>query len=243
MVVRVLIVHDYQPWLRFVLSIVHQMPELLVIAEAANGLEAFKKAIQLQPDLILLDIGLPILNGIEAARQIREHNPQAKILFLSEKRSEDVIREALSTGSGYVVKSAAARELLQAVQAVLRGERFVSAIVSNLSDEHDKQPLIAGNHRHEFYYGDGAIVEGFAQFVKTTLEKGDAVIVLATDSHRAGILEKLRDDGVDVCAAVDEQRYIPLDVADSEPKFRFAQYLTAQAVTTAKQKNRRVGVA
>jgi len=242
--VRVLIVDDYQPWLRFIPSILHQMPELQVIAEASDGLEAFKKAIQLQPDLILLDIGLPILNGIEAARQIREHNPQAKILFLSEQRSEDVVRDALSTGSGYVVKSsAAAGELLQAVKAVLNGERFVSAIVPNFNEEHDRQPLMAGNRRHEFYYGDGAIVEGFAQFVTMTLEKGDSAIVLAADSHRAGILQKLRDAGVDVCAAVDEHRYIPLDVADSEPKFRFAEYLTAQAVTTAKQRKRRVGVA
>jgi DNA-binding NarL/FixJ family response regulator len=243
MVVRVLIVDDYQSWLRFIPTILHQMPELQVIAEASDGLEAFKKAIQLQPDLILLDIGLPILNGIEAARQIREHNRQAKILFLSEQCSEDVVRDALSTGSGYVVKSSAAGDLLQAVKAVLSGERFVSAIVPNLNEEHDQQPLMAGNRRHEFYNGDGAILEVFAQFVTTTLEKGDAVIVLATDSHRAGILQKLRDAGVDVCAAIDEQRYIPLDVADSEPKFRFAEYLTAQAVTTARKQRRRVGVA
>ena len=90
----------------------------------------------------------------------------------------------------------------------------MSAIVPNLNEEHDKQPLVAGNRFHEFYFGDGAflrvwgwgIVKGFAKFVTTTLEKADAVIVSATDSHRAGILQKLRDA---VCAAVDEHRYIP----------------------------------
>jgi DNA-binding NarL/FixJ family response regulator len=146
MVVRVLVVDDYQPWLRFVPSILQQVPELQVIGQASDGREAVQKAIQLQPDLILLDIGLPTLNGIEAARQIREHNHQAKILFLSEQRSQDVVREALSTGLGYVVKSYAARELLHAVNAVLNGEQFVSAIVPHFKEqvtqqEQVKQPL------------------------------------------------------------------------------------------------------
>jgi GAF domain-containing protein len=91
-------------------------------------LEAVQQARQLQPDLILLDIGLLTLNGIEAARQILEISPGSKILFVSENRSVDIVREALSTGAGgYVVKSDAAGELLPAVNAVLEGKRFVSA--------------------------------------------------------------------------------------------------------------------
>jgi DNA-binding NarL/FixJ family response regulator len=82
----------------------------------------------MQPDLILLDIGLPSLNGIEAARRIREISPKSKILFVSQNRSPDIAEEALSTGAdGYVVKTDGASELLAAVKAVLEGKRFVSA--------------------------------------------------------------------------------------------------------------------
>jgi DNA-binding NarL/FixJ family response regulator len=87
-----------------------------------------EQAKALQPDLILLDIGLPIINGIEAARRIREVSPLSKILFVSESRSPEIAEEALKTGAnGYVVKSDAATELLPAIKAVLEGKRFISA--------------------------------------------------------------------------------------------------------------------
>ena len=102
--------------------------EFQIIANARDGAEAVQKARQLQPDLILPDVGLPTLNGIEAARRIEEVCATSKIVFVSENRSPDIAGEALSTGAGgYVVKSDAASELLPAVKAVLEGKRFVSA--------------------------------------------------------------------------------------------------------------------
>jgi DNA-binding NarL/FixJ family response regulator len=125
---RVLLVDDYEPWLAFVLNALKKEPQLEIVAQASDGLEAVQRAEQLEPDLILLDIGLPKLNGIEAARRIREVSPTSKILFVSENRSPDVAEEALSNGAGgYVVKSDAASELLPAVKAVLEGKRFISA--------------------------------------------------------------------------------------------------------------------
>jgi DNA-binding NarL/FixJ family response regulator len=92
-----------------------------------DGLEAVQQAQQLQPDLIILDIGLPKLNGIEAARRIREVSSKSKILFVSENRSVDVAQESLKNGAGgYVLKSGAAGELLPAVRVVLEGRRFIS---------------------------------------------------------------------------------------------------------------------
>jgi DNA-binding NarL/FixJ family response regulator len=91
---------------------------LQIVGEVADGLEVVRKAQELPPDLILLDIGLPVLNGIEAARQIRRLAPESKILFLSQGSSADVVQEALSFGVlGYVVKAHAGSDLLAAVDA------------------------------------------------------------------------------------------------------------------------------
>ena len=140
--VRVLVVDDYEPWRRFVSTTLQKQPELQIVGEVTDGFEAVQKAQQLQPDLILLDIGLPTLNGIEAARRIREVSPKSKILFVSENRSWDIVEEALRTGAGgYVVKSDATGELLPAVEAVLKGKQFVSASLAGIyltgpKDEH-----------------------------------------------------------------------------------------------------------
>ena len=121
-------VDDYEPFRRFVCSTLGKRPDLQVVCEVSDGLEAVQKAEELQPDLIVLDIGLPSLNGIEAARRIRKLSPKSKILFASQESSADIVQHALSSGAlGYVVKGRAASELLTAVEAVLRNEQFVSS--------------------------------------------------------------------------------------------------------------------
>jgi DNA-binding NarL/FixJ family response regulator len=123
---RVLVVEDSKEFRKFICSTLAERPELQIVGEVADGLQAIQKAEELQPDLIVLDIGLPSLNGIEVARQIRSLSPESKILFVSQESSVDVVREALHTGaSGYVVKTDAGRDLLEAVNAVLRGEQFI----------------------------------------------------------------------------------------------------------------------
>jgi DNA-binding NarL/FixJ family response regulator len=129
--VRVLVVEDFEPFRRFVCSILGKRPELQVVCEVSDGLEAVQKAEELQPDLILLDIGLPTLNGIEVARQIRKLSPQSKILFVTQESSADVIKEALSLGAmGYVIKTRVKSELLFALEAVREGRQFVSSGLS-----------------------------------------------------------------------------------------------------------------
>jgi len=126
--VRVLVVDDFEAWRRFVCSMLRKNPELQVVGEASDGLEAVHKAEQLQPDLIVLDLALPTLNGIEAARQIRKLAPESKILVLSQESSADVVQEALSSGvRGYVLKTRAGVDLLAAVEAVLERRQFVSS--------------------------------------------------------------------------------------------------------------------
>jgi DNA-binding NarL/FixJ family response regulator len=125
--VRVLVVDDFERFRRFVCSTLGKRQDLQVIGEASDGLEAVRKAEELNPDLIVLDIGLPTLNGIEVARRIRDLCPECKILFMSQVSSADVVREAFCLGAmGYVVKAYARRELSAAVEAVCQGRQFVS---------------------------------------------------------------------------------------------------------------------
>jgi DNA-binding NarL/FixJ family response regulator len=123
---KIVVIDDYEVWRRFISSELEQRPEFRIVGEAADGLEAVQKVQELQPDLIVLDIGLPKLNGLEAARRIRDCAPNTRIVFFSENRSRDIAEEAMRIGDGYVVKSGAARELLSAVEAVLQGKQFFS---------------------------------------------------------------------------------------------------------------------
>jgi DNA-binding NarL/FixJ family response regulator len=126
--VRVLVVDDYPAWRHFVATALQKTGDFQVVWEACDGTEAVQQAEELQPDLILLDIGLPTLNGLEAARRIREVSPNSKILFVSENRSTDIVEAALQTGAGgYVLKSDVGSELLPGIQSVLEGKRFISA--------------------------------------------------------------------------------------------------------------------
>jgi DNA-binding NarL/FixJ family response regulator len=125
---RILLVDDFERWRRFVASLLQQKTEWQIVGEASDGLEAVQKADQLRPDLIVLDLGLPELNGIEAARQIRKLAPDSKIIFLSQESSADIVQEALGLGvEGYVVKTRARSDLLLAVEVVIEGGQFVSS--------------------------------------------------------------------------------------------------------------------
>ena len=113
---------------------VRSQPLWRVVGEASDGLQAVHMAQRLQPDLIMLDVGLPRLNGLEAARQIQEVSPGSKILFVSEHNSRQIAKAALNSGAGgYVVKSDAGSDLLPAIRAVLEGKRFVSASLTGLA--------------------------------------------------------------------------------------------------------------
>jgi|SRR5580700_2399837 DNA-binding NarL/FixJ family response regulator len=126
--IRILVVEDFASFRQLIRSTLGKNPGLQVICEVLDGPEAVHKAEELKPDLILLDIGLPTLNGIEAARQIRKLAPESKIIFLSQESSAEVVEEALSLGAwGYVLKTRAGSDLLPAVEAVLSGKRFVSS--------------------------------------------------------------------------------------------------------------------
>jgi len=134
-IVRVLIVDDFAPWRGFVIEHLERQPHVRVLGYASDGLEGVQKAEELQPDLILLDISLPKLNGIEMARKVRKLVPKAKILFLSSNTDPDVIRAAFCAGgAGYVLKLDAGGALLAGMEAVLLGRQFVSSSLIGIPD-------------------------------------------------------------------------------------------------------------
>jgi DNA-binding NarL/FixJ family response regulator len=129
--IRVLVVEDFAPFRQFIRSTLAKRLGLQVICEVSDGLEAVQKAEELKPELILLDLGLPTLNGFEAARQIRKLAPESKIIFVTQESSLDVVQAGLNLGAmGWVVKTRAAIDLLAAVQAVCDGRQFVSGGLS-----------------------------------------------------------------------------------------------------------------
>jgi DNA-binding NarL/FixJ family response regulator len=222
-------VDDYEPWRRFVSSTIRKQQELSVVGEVSDGLEAVRKAKELKPDLILLDIGLPGLNGIEVARRIREVSPNSKILFVSENRSQDIAEQALSTGAGgYVVKSDAGSNLLPAVEAILKGERFVSASLHRSPSRHPhtqtgvKQAITVveiARHQVAFYSDDLQLLDDVTQFIGVALKARNAAIVVATDSHRNNLLPRLQAFGLDIATAIQEGRYIAVDAAQTLSTF------------------------
>ena len=211
--IRILITDDYADWRRQVHSLLQARPAWQVIAEALDGSEAVQKAEDLKPDLILLDVGLPNLNGIEAARKIRQLSPSSKIVFLSLNKSLEVVRTALSTGAlGYVHKTDARSELLPAVDAVLRGKQFVSSSVKGHQFTDTSAEKAAHRHEVQFYSDDALLLDTFARFIAVALKSGRAAIVAVTESHRDGLVSRLKEHGLDVDATTQQGTYIQLDI-------------------------------
>jgi DNA-binding NarL/FixJ family response regulator len=126
--IRVLVVDGFKPWRKSLRSMLKKHAKLRVVGDVADGVEAVQKASKLKPDLILLAIDLPNLNGIEAAKRIRPAVPDAKMVFLTLESDADMVQAALNSGGqGYVLKTDAGSELLPALEAVLEGKQYVSS--------------------------------------------------------------------------------------------------------------------
>lgn len=230
-ILRVLVVDDFQPWRQFLLSTLQKLTQLRVIGEESDGLSAVHSAEQLKPDLIILDIGLPRLNGIDAARRIRKLSPDSRILFASADRSWETVEVALETGAGgYLVKTDAGTELASAIEAVIQGRPFVSSGVAREraaqaakqesrdaveSDEMPQAQSVNVRHQVDFYLDDMALVNGFCRAIGTALKVGAAAVVIATASHHTQILERLASNGVDINGAIEKGSYAYLNTLDA----------------------------
>lgn len=247
--IRILLADDFAPWRHFVSSmILMKEPQWHIVCEVEDGLEAVSKAKELKPDLILLDIGLDKLNGIEAARQIREFDPNLKILFLSAFDSLEVVEEAINTGAnGYVIKLDAANELINSIEAVFQGEQFVSrrihgripardrntqasflrvrdSAVSEPRSSQPPEPERSRCHEVQFYSNDRVFLERVGHFVAAALKFGNAAIVAATKPHRDLLVQDLKNQGVDADALIQQGAYVSLDAAAALSTFMINEW-------------------
>jgi DNA-binding NarL/FixJ family response regulator len=134
--VRILVADDMEPWRDYVSSMLQKEPLFEIICQVVDGMEAVLAVKQHQPTIALLDIGLPRMSGIDAARSIKALVPNTEIVFLSEQRDIDVIQTALDLGHGYVLKSDAASDLIPAIHAVAQGDTFISRQLAGLRINH-----------------------------------------------------------------------------------------------------------
>lgn len=131
--IRILLVDDHTILRDGLRALLESEPDLKVIGEAEDGRQAVTLACQQEPDVVLMDISMPLLNGLEATRQIKRQCPNVKVLILSMYDNEEYIRQALEAGAmGYILKDAAARELIGAIRDVYRGEAVLSPAVTRL---------------------------------------------------------------------------------------------------------------
>jgi DNA-binding NarL/FixJ family response regulator len=212
---RILVVDDFTPFLRVVRLILQIRDDLQIVGEASDGLEAVQKAKILQPDLVLLDIDLPTLNGIQVARRLRDHAPRARILFLSVETSSDVVTEALNVGvAGYISKLNIGSELLLAIEALLGGKQFVGSGLGHMLRESTIVQPRPRRHEMLMYSEDKVLLESLHHFVAASLTNNNGAIVVATKPHREGLIEKLRENGCDIDDATQRGTFISLDAAE-----------------------------
>jgi CheY-like chemotaxis protein len=211
---KILVVEDSVPFRRVICSKLKERVEFEV-TEASDGLEAVQNAEDQQPDLILLDIGLPNLNGIEVARRMQELANPPKILFISQESSPDVIQEAFRSGAvGYIHKPRVGSNLLLAVETIQSGSRFTSGCEFSARPNNHT----AFHHELELYSDDAAFIKNLSRFIHKALAIGRGAIVVATQEHRAALVRELAPLGCDTRRAYADGRYISLDARETLSK-------------------------
>lgn len=223
MTYRVLVVEDHELWRRYISSALEQAPQWEIVGVVSDGIEAVQKARELNPDVILLDVGLPSLNGIETARRILAHDLTAKILFVSEQQSFDIAEVALGTGArGYIVKTAVGRELLLAMDAVIEGHRFISARLAGRVFETTHDARAAREIRcHEvaFHADESSLVDEYARFATAALDARNGLMMLVNSARRDAIYQRLQARGIDIERIVKTKGCMWVDVPAALSRF------------------------
>jgi DNA-binding NarL/FixJ family response regulator len=204
----VLVVEDHEWWRRYISAELAGTFHWQVVGAASDGIEAVQKARDLKPDVILLDIGLPGMDGFEAARRILADDPSSRVLFVTEQQSLELAGAALGLGArGFVVKSDLGRDLLPAMEAVVEGDRFVSARMAGRGVERQSR-----RHEAGFYEDDSSLLDGYTKFVEGALDAGNGLVMVFTRSRRDRLQRRLLARGIDLDRSIAEGRCLWMDV-------------------------------
>jgi len=195
--IRLLVADDHEVIRRGVRSLLGTQPGWEVSGEAASGREAVEKAKQLKPDLVVLDITMPELDGLEATRQILEAVPKTKVLILTMHESEQVMSEVLKAGAlGYVLKSDAADNLVPAVKALIHGKPFFTSSVSKMMLKgylkHSTRSTEDSSSEKQLSPRERLIVQLLVEGKKNKeIATALSISIRTAESHRANIMRKL----------------------------------------------------
>ncbi len=192
--IRILIADDHTILRDGIRSLLESESDMVVVGEADDGRIAVQMVSQLEPDVVLMDIAMPVLNGLQATRQIKRDNPQTRVLILTMHENEEYIRQVLACGAmGYILKDAAARDLIGAIRTVNRGEAVLSPAITRMVIEDylrwgELQPQVDDGltpREHEVLQ---LIAEGYT----TKQIAGILTISVKTvQSHRTNLMSKL----------------------------------------------------
>jgi len=195
--IRLLVADDHEVIRRGVRSLLGTQPGWEVSGEAASGREAVEKAKQLKPDLVVLDITMPELDGLEATRQILEAVPKTKVLILTMHESEQVMSEVLKAGAlGYVLKSDAADNLVPAVKALIHGKPFFTSSVSRMMLKgylkQSTRSIEDSSSEKQLSSRERVIVQLLVEGKKNKeIATALSISIRTAESHRSNIMRKL----------------------------------------------------
>ena len=207
-----LVVEDHAKFRTVICELLQESPGVRIVGEAADGLDAIRQAEALRPDVVLLDMSLPSLNGLEVASRIRAAIPDTKVIFLTVEASPEVVEQAFRCGAhGYVYKPRAHRDLLTVLDAITQGARFVNSGLERVAAGHSS----ASHHHHvAFCSSDEVVIRTLGRFIARHLDDGSAVVSLVADVHAEGVRRNLLASYVDLDVAIQEQRYVALQISD-----------------------------
>jgi CheY-like chemotaxis protein len=203
----VLIVDDYAPWRRSIRILLRKSEQYHVIADAADGVEAVQNALELRPHIVLMDLSLPKMSGLDATKRILAHCPEVRIVFVSEHGTADVIDAAMAAGAaGYIIKSHAARELLPALDAIV-AQSQIDLAPNSLRVEPGGREEPVSRHEIGFYDDEEAMVDDYARMAATALSNGHTFAIVAGTSRWEQLRHRLEMRGTDVARAKATGRY------------------------------------
>jgi len=197
--IRILLADDHTIVRQGLARLLEDQHDLEVVGEASDGRMALEKALALKPDVIILDIAMPLMNGIEAAKRIRKDLPKTKILILSMYSHEHYIHELLETGiSGYLLKESSGRDIINAIHAAIKNKTFLSPSISKMVVDQYLYTRKASSREERFKQLSNREREIFQLIAEghSTRKIGDMlyISVSTVKSHKAKIMEKLGID-------------------------------------------------